>query len=646
MSEERSKSPDKEVLAAGPVLLDPHEARLTVDGVPARLSGKPLALLALLMRNTGQLVEKDRIFADVWDGRAVSDAVLTTAIRELRQALGDDARHPRFIETVHGRGYRFLLPLDPSPARATAEATASAAPVGGNRLLPALLVTALIIVGAAAAMLYWLTRTDPIDPAAAHPKSIAVLRFDDMTPNRADQWLADGMTEEILNALARTPDLRVASRTAATRLSRQGLDAVQAGRALGVANVLEGSVRRGDGRVRVTAQLIRTSDGIHLWSENFDAPEADIIAIQERIALRIASELKTVMDPAQLGAMASAGTRSVAAYRAYLRGLARQAEANTTGSVERTREASDAFEEARRLDPGFAEAHWRAAQKWFGNVTRIDSSAAPDESEARRLAEYRARVDAAIATSRDPTAVRKYRSARAALDLRLVDAFREMAAYLAARPRDVDGWAEMTDLAAYAGRRDWTARAATAIHRLSLEDGQPRSRAITASVMALRFREAAARAREQLQRRPGQAGMQYQAHRAFLMVGDQASAAQMLQAIRASDLPRDNKLMAEIRHACALGQVQAARVIAARLAALPDASISTRWQAMSAVGDVEAARRVLQPLDRPERLPTLVQFLIYPNFDAAAFPLLAARLRAQGIAPQRPVALPASCPAR
>lgn len=659
------KSPDKSVLVSGALRLDCADERIWIDGSPTRLTGKPVALLRLLMENPQTLVPKDRIFAEIWQGRAVSDAVLTTAMRELRQAIGDDARAPCYVETVHGRGYRFLPPVtveardlgqrdlpDPrlrsGPLHLASPGPSPKAKPGeepGGARSPLIWATAGAALLALLLVAIWAWRSGP-GAGGPHPQSIAVLRFDDLSPGDDAAWLADGLTEEILSSLARTPDLRVASRSASDRLGRQGLDAVQAAEALGVAHIVEGSVRRGGGRLRVIAKLIRAEDGITLWTETFDAPERDLIAIQERIATRIAAALKTVMDPDQFAAMAAAGTKSVEAYEAYLRGLAFDREQLIRGDITASRRAAQAYERARALDPGFAEAHWLAARKWFGNTTRIDNAAEPEGAESERLANARARLDAAIAAGRDPIETLKYRSARAVLDLRLVDAFRAMRDYLAARPRDIDGWIEMIDLSAYVGRRDWTAQAAEAVHRLSVESGQPVSRAITASVMALRYDEAAARARAQMRLRPGHAVTQYQAHRALLAAGARAEAAALMEAIRASALPAENKLLAELRQACSEGRLADARAIAARARTDPNFGISARWQALLGAGEQAEAARLLSPLDRPERLPTLAQFLIYPEFDPRPYPQLLGRLRGQGLTPPPPVTPPFACPPR
>ena len=192
-------------------------------------------------------------------------------------------------------------------------------------------------------------RTKTAEAVVDRSKSIAVLPFDDFSADD-NEWFADGLTEEILNSLARTPDLLVASRTSSFAYKDTEEEIPAIARRLGVEHVLEGSVRRAGDRLRVTAQLIRASDGFHLWSENFDRDADDVIAIQEEIAIAIAKALKTAMDPKALEEMLSAGTRSVDAYEAYLEGLALRSESSASGENLRER-ADQAFERARAIDP-------------------------------------------------------------------------------------------------------------------------------------------------------------------------------------------------------------------------------------------------------------------------------------------------------
>ncbi|QIK96270.1 hypothetical protein G7076_07255 [Sphingomonas sp. HDW15A] len=630
-------------LVAGPVWLDRRDERLWVNGSAVRLGAKALAILRTLMERPQSLVTKDELFDSVWPSLAVSEAVLTTAIKELRQALGDNARTPTFIETVHGRGYRFLLPVQEE------ENFPSAVPAARHPVRPSrrdwliAIAAATIVLLTVAVIVLSRSGEQPqsVEAAlAAHPKSIAVLPFEDLSERRDQQWFAAGLTEEILNSLARTPDLHVAARTS-TRSIGPG-DVREIGRRLNVAHVLEGSVRRDRGRVRVTAQLIRTSDGFHLWSQNYDRPVTGVVSIQEDIAIAIARALDTVMSPSRLQAMVNLGTRSVEAYDEYLKGLAYEQQGLVTGASENARRSYEAFERARSIDPAFAAAQWKAAQDWFGNATRIGSTVTEKRgSEAQRLKEYLLRVDAAIAASRGRPEQFRYRSARALMDLRFRDALRLMLTYLKERPRDLEAWDEAVNLAGYNDNRKLMAQIARRIHQLSMESGSPKSRAITAAVLSTDYPLAVELARAQLRRSPDEVMIQYQSHRALLAGGYPDEARPLLARLLSSELPVENKVLAELRQECADGGTRGSQ-IAARLDG-EDASTSSHWQAAELLGEKSRATAILIPLHRPDRLTTLMQYLVYPNFDVRPFPILQSRLAAEGIKRRAPVAIPASC---
>lgn len=631
-------------LVAGALCVDLQDARVTLDGKTVRLGMRAFNLLVVLMERPQVLLTKDELFARVWTGLHVSDAVLTTAMKELRQAIGDPARQPRFIETAHGRGYRFLLPVERSetmgsPAADPPAVTNRRGPVRKRRI--GMIAAGLLILVAVVAV--WAG----FDPSRSHavvkpdPKSIVVMPFEDLSPGGDQRWFADGLAEEVQTALSRTPDLRVVSRASAARLSREGASGARVAEQLATAQFLEGSVRRAGDRVRVTVKLVRAVDGAQIWSQSYDRDASDVISIQEDIAFRIASALKTVMDPAQLRLMVAAGTQSVDAHEAYMKGLALDQRQFETGDLAFAVGAAEAYERARTLDPTFAAAHWKAAQTWFGNQTRVDSTIRGAVPESVRRTRYLERVDAAIANSRDSTESLKYQAARASIELQFRSAHALMARYLAARPRDLDAWEAMADLSAYAGQRAWMRRAAERIHTLSLEDGEPRSRAITVSVMAMDLDAAVERGRAQLALRPDNAMTQYQTHRALIWTGQADEARALLPDIQASRLPEMTRLIAGMRQACADGRVAEADRLRSKIDDGGD--ITSRWTAAGIAGDRAGATATLRPLDTADGLPRLMQYLINPTFDSRSYPMLTSRLGRNGITPVAPVAEPFGC---
>jgi len=272
------------------------------------------------------------------------------------------------------------------------------------------------------------------------PKSIAVLPFADLSQAKDQEWFADGLAEEILNVLAKTPDLLVSSRTSSFRYKGSPLDLPDIAQELGVAHILEGSVRSSGNRIRVTAQLIRASDGFHLWSENYDRDVADMIEIQEDLALNIAKALETTMDPAALAAMIDAGTRSVEAYQEYLHGLnlaTRSAVKEGDDAHKLYLLAYDQFEKAREIDPKFTAAHARSADFWRVQLvpSRTDTGLT-DRQPGQILAEFNSRIDQAIETAKTELDAQSYKAQKALVEMRLHEAINLFSEYLKARPND------------------------------------------------------------------------------------------------------------------------------------------------------------------------------------------------------------------
>jgi TolB-like protein len=200
----------------------------------------------------------------------------------------------------------------------------------------------------------------PIDTPAAgvnDAKSIAVLAFADMSADADNEYFSDGVAEEILNALAKIDDLKVAGRTSSFYFKGRNETLAAIGSTLGVAHVLEGSVRKQGDRLRISTKLLRVSDGVEMWSDTFDGTDADIFALQETIAQRVTSQLKVALNAGQQGRLIDSGTASPEAYTLYLRAtdiFNRRAGAEFANAIGQT-------ERAVALDPGFARAYSRMA---------------------------------------------------------------------------------------------------------------------------------------------------------------------------------------------------------------------------------------------------------------------------------------------
>lgn len=221
-----------------------------------RLTPKALALLSFLAERPGEVVTKEELFGAVWPNTTVGDAALVTCIQELRKALRDDARQPRYIETLHRRGYRFI-----------GEKTASGS---------------------------WTRTTGAEAPALPLPDrpSIAVLPFNNMSEDSDQDYFADGISEDLITGLARIRWLFVIARNSTFVYKGRAVDVKQVARELGVRYVLEGSVRRTGKRVRISAQLIDATTGGHLWAERYDREVGDIFAVQDDITHSVAGQIE------------------------------------------------------------------------------------------------------------------------------------------------------------------------------------------------------------------------------------------------------------------------------------------------------------------------------------------------------------------
>jgi adenylate cyclase len=199
----------------------------------------------------------------------------------------------------------------------------------------------------------------------AGAKSIAVLPFVNMTAEKENEFFADGLSEEILNSLARVDGMLVVGRTSSFQFKGKDVDLRTIGQRLGVANVLEGSVRRAGQRARITAQLIRASDGIHLWSETYDRTLTDTLAVQLDIAEQVAAVLDVVLDDKQRASMRAAGVKNVDAFIAFQKGLKLYADAHNPATshnaIEGLRLANKEFDKAISLEPTFSQALFAAA---------------------------------------------------------------------------------------------------------------------------------------------------------------------------------------------------------------------------------------------------------------------------------------------
>lgn len=483
----------------------------------------------------------------------------------------------------------------------------------------------------------------PTAPQSAE-KSIAVLPFADLSQTQDQQWFADGLAEEILNALVKVPDLSVTARTSSFQYRDSSLSLTEIARELGVAHVLEGSIRSGGDRIRVTAQLIRASDGFHLWSETYDRDNDDVISIQEDLARTIASVLETSMDPEALEQMALAGTRSVEAYQAYLRGLQLEAEAftNQVGS-EKYRQAYEFYEAALASDPGFAEAQVRAAEYWKTELTPTRTDTGSSGLPAQQaLTEFYRRIQSAIDNAKSDADRIKSLANRAVVDLRLREARSLYEQYLELRPNDELARTDLVAVLQVMSEHEAAARQLGHMKAKGATEEYSAGAFINAAYRSMDPSEAADFGLEAMKRWPTNTTLAYQTHRTLLWAGRKSEAARVARQFAVLD-PAGSPLLSA-REACAAGDRAQAEQILASVDPDHGNDHSTRWLIHHMLGNHEKAAEVLRPLEK-EGIPYLLaDFLGYPKFDPRPFPSVMAVLEREGInRPEAPVT-PFACP--
>lgn len=489
----------------------------------------------------------------------------------------------------------------------------------------------------------------PRVPAAAAPgpaddKSIAVLPFANLSGGADDALFADGLSEEIINSLARVPDLQVAARSSSFALRGSSLSAPELAAKLQVSHLLEGSIRRSGDRLRISVQLIRARDGFNAWTEAYDRSNQDIIVIQEDVARSIAQAMKTVTDPKALAAMQKVGTRSVPAFDTYLKGLALAGKAGETGDFEYQPQALAAFDLATARDPDFMQARLQAINLVFGtlNVTAFNADSILAVPYETRMRDYKRRLDDAAGLAEDPAVSSYLQSQRALVDLRFADALRLIQAYLSANPESPEALERAGDIARTLGKtqlaREYAERGFQGADTAAKVTG-----GINDMVSLPDYARAAEMAQEGLRRYPDNISLVYQVHRAFLSAGKVEHAAALLPLLLASDVDAPTKVLVQVRQACGEGR----RADAEGLFRSIDHDARDplpRWHGLLLLGRTEDARRMLLKYDQPGQLYAIWPFMTYPKFDIAAFPNLRARLESQGIRIRPVIPEPYNCP--
>jgi TolB-like protein/DNA-binding winged helix-turn-helix (wHTH) protein len=281
--------------------VDAASGQISRDGEVVRVDARVMRLLMCLAARAGEVVTTDELLAEVWGGVVVTQDSVYQAVASLRRVLGDDPKSPTYIATVPRRGYRLVArirtgakaPPAPGPTAAMASAPAGAQTPAAEhsrrwKLAMVLGVGAVLCLAQAAS----------VDSGAGVPqRSVAVLPFLDLTTESMDQeFFADGLTEELIDDLSRTPGLKVPSATASFYFKGKQMTVANIARELGVAYVVDGSLRKADTTLRVAARLVRADNGFVIWSGTYDTQSDNVLKIQADVAAQVTQALQATLQ--------------------------------------------------------------------------------------------------------------------------------------------------------------------------------------------------------------------------------------------------------------------------------------------------------------------------------------------------------------
>jgi TolB-like protein/DNA-binding winged helix-turn-helix (wHTH) protein len=354
----------------GDLTLDTGRRLLLCDSKPIPLGRLTYRLLLTLVEAAPNMVSHDQLIDSVWGGRSASPETISQRIKLLRDALADDPHKPRYLEVIRGQGYRLLPRVEVLPDESpTRHPPRWVVPLG-----------AAISLAAAAAIVFGIMRAET--DAVHESTSVAVLPFADLSPGHDQQYLADGVAEEILNLLSKATTVRVIARTSSFSFRGKDTDVARISKALGVTHVLEGSVRHEGDRIRVTVRLIDASNGTRLWSESYDQPAGDVLTVETNVARSVAAELK-----ANLQNLADVPAKGVdpEAYDLYLRG---QHELRMREFAEAVRY----LEQAIAIDSGFIPAYHSLGLAYREQIADVRVPMAENRAKLREMVAHGLRV--------------------------------------------------------------------------------------------------------------------------------------------------------------------------------------------------------------------------------------------------------------
>lgn len=384
MNEKSSNYPERHYVFSR-FRMDVADRRLARDGEEIMLTPKAFDLLLVLIEGGGRLQTREALIEALWPETIVEEHSLTWNVSALRKALGDTGDAPQYIETVRGHGYRFIAEVQFGEVAATQHSLILRTPESSGKTLDAedsvesevshtarrqraygWLIAGAVLLVVLALLVFLFLRTTPSRwlTDASVPHSIAVLPFDNMSPDQANSYFAGGIQEIILTKLAGIADLRVLSRSATRSFESHPIDMQKVATQLGVESVLTGSVQRIDDRVLINVQLIDGRNGAHLWAQSYPRTLEGVFEVETEVAENVVDALKATLLPAEAERVARAPTDNEHAYDDFLKAefLAAQVwRESAQDPVAATHEARALYRQAIARDPRFALAWARLA---------------------------------------------------------------------------------------------------------------------------------------------------------------------------------------------------------------------------------------------------------------------------------------------
>jgi len=360
----------------GGFTLDGERFELSRAGRILKLEKKPMELLILLASSSGRLVTRTEIAERLWEREVYVDTEhgINTAIRKIRQALHDDPEQPRFVQTVTGKGYRFIAPLAANTAPAVEEIFPTAVtnsvsdlPPQPRHRLPIWLGSLGVAIAVALVIVVTLAARNQFRNPNQNIASLAVLPLDNLSGDPGQDYFADGMTDELITMLAKNSTLRIISRTSVMQYKRAHRPLPEIAHGLGVDGIIEGSVSRTSNRVHMTVQLIDARSDTHLWAESFDRDTNGSASLPREVAKSVAKKLRRAVPE-------TASVRYVRpeALDAYLHGR------YLWYAIGHNREAGEYFKKATELQPDYALA-WTGVADYYA-AGAVDGEMRPKDS--------------------------------------------------------------------------------------------------------------------------------------------------------------------------------------------------------------------------------------------------------------------------